>query len=240
MNYLAEATRLAHKLCVLPDPAMRECVLAEFLQKSPPDQSVQTLSELFNYRYRSEPSFKLTLLTLAALLSKDLLDYGLQVNLYAATKAFGLAEVAQLFFSSKEPDALTPVRSEKQREMTLGHRKWLARDSRREIIDRLLRDPEPEVIEILLQNPRLTERDVILLAARRPTESPLQWVIFQSCKWIMRSAVKRALILNPYTPLDLSTRLLGSLNAVELRLVCTSRALAEPLRNAANELLVKK
>ena len=54
------------------------------------------------------------------------------------------------------------------RPLTLGERKSLARRPDRAMLDRLLHDPHPDVIRRLLRNPRLTEDDVVRLAARRP------------------------------------------------------------------------
>jgi len=66
------------------------------------------------------------------------------------------------------PDERALPRTGVGRPLTLGERKSLARRSSRFALDRLLRDPHPDVIRNVLVNPRLTEDDVVRLAARRP------------------------------------------------------------------------
>jgi hypothetical protein len=228
----AGATRLARKLAALPDPIMRESVLTEHLNGADPRESVILLDEFLSLGRRGTPPFNIALLTLAETLSQQLLSYEQQAQLYAAAKEAGLVLLVQLFLSSQRSPEHAPA-DEKDRELTLGHRKWQARSTRREVLEKLLRDPEPEVLPILLQNERIVERDVVQLAARRPTLPQLQWLLFSSRRWLMRYAVKRSLVLNPYTPTDLSIRLLGFLNACDLRLVVNSPTLPDPVREAA-------
>jgi hypothetical protein len=103
-----------------------------------------------------------------------------------------------------------------------------------------MRFPEPEVIRNLLENPKVTERDVVALAAKRPARPAVQREIFTSRRWIARYAVKRALILNPYTPTDVSLRMLSFLKRQDLRLIETSPSMPESLRVAAGQLLEKE
>jgi hypothetical protein len=229
-----EATQLARHLAALTHPLMREPALAQYLKTTETARAVVVLDEILSLGRRGEPPFNVALLTLAGMLSQELLAYELQAELYGAAKTAGLEMLAQLFLSSQmseEPDA--PRETEPDRELTLGHRKWMARSTERKVLERLLRDPEVEVVPILLGNPRLVERDVVLLAARRPTSSELQWQIFGNRRWIARYAVKRSLVLNPYTPTELSIRLLGFLNRQDLNLVRTSPALPEVVRESA-------
>ena len=54
-----------------------------------------------------------------------------------------------------------------------------------------------------------------------------------SAKWIARYRVKRALVLNPGTPVEISLRLLPFLNAQDLKLVADSGNLPDTLTKAA-------
>jgi hypothetical protein len=231
-----EATQLARKLAALPDPLMRERVLGEYLAQTDPAPAVAVLDEILVLGRRGGPPFNVGLLALAGLLSQELLGYDLLVTLYAAAKEGGHEALMQLFLSSREDEERAARATEPDRELTLGHRKWMARSTQREVLEKLLRDPEPDVAPILLQNPRLVERDVVLLAARRPTSPELQWQTFSARRWIARYDVKRALVLNPDTPTELAIRLMGFLNARDLRLVRTSPTLAEAVRGAATRL----
>jgi hypothetical protein len=123
------------------------------------------------------------------------------------------------------------------REITLGERKSLARGRRREMLDRLLRDPDVSVLTILLGNPRITEADVVRLAARRPTTAEAQRCILASERFIARYAVKRALVFNPYTPSDLAARLVVLLARPDAKQVAEDLSLGEAVRAAAREML---
>jgi hypothetical protein len=231
-----QAVELARRLAALPEAGMRERVLAEYLDRTAAPEAAQVLSEVHGIARKEGPPFNVALLTLVGLLSRSLLHYELQARLYTAAKEAGFEALLQLFLSSKSGGTEEERRAEVRRELTLGHRKWMARSSRREVVEPLLRDPEPEVVPILLQNPRIVERDVVLLAARRPAKAEVLWEIFAARKWIARYAVKRSLILNPSTPTELSVRLLGFLNGSDLRLVHSSPTLPAPVREAAGRL----
>jgi hypothetical protein len=124
-------------------------------------------------------------------------------------------------------------------DITLGERKSLARsDPRkvpRELFDRVLRDPDPSVLEIALGNPRITEGDVVRLAARRPTDGEAQRLIFRCERFIARYAVKQALAFNPYTPSDVAARLVPLLTRTDLRKLMDDASVAEPVRQMARE-----
>ena len=118
------------------------------------------------------------------------------------------------------------------RPLTLGERKTLARRRDRTLLARVLQDPSPAVIEILLRNPSLTELDVVRLAARRPIDPETLRVIFRSVRWAVRYPVRRALVQNPYCPLDLALRMALLLNASDARILAASPGLRPPLREA--------
>lgn len=237
MNPSPRSLELARRLAALPELQMRVQVLQSFLEETEPEEVVAVLAEVHVLGRRGGPPFNIALLALVALLSGEQLEYELQSRLYAAAKQAGLEDLLALFYSSRDEAPGQGARqTEAQRELTLGHRKWLARGSRRELLDRLLHDPEPDVVPILLENPRIVERDVVLLAARRPTLPEVQWQIFEARRWIARYAVKRALVLNPWTPTELAIRLLAFLNAQDLQLVLTSPTLSEAVREAAQRL----
>ncbi len=143
--------------------------------------------------------------------------------------------------SSQPPPPGTPRAAELPggRELTLGERKSLARGRRREVLDRLLRDPDESVLTILLGNPRITEYDVVRLAARRPTTAGAQRTILHSDRFIARYNVKRALVLNPYTPTDLAARLVVLLTRPDQEAVANDPSLSDSVRETAREALAR-
>lgn len=118
------------------------------------------------------------------------------------------------------------------RPVTLGERKSLARRRDRELIARVIRDPHPDVIRILLLNPRVTENDVLRLCARRPVSSDALREVFRCDRWIVRYAIRVALILNPYTPLDVALQLAPLLHDQDLRRVLEAGDLPSELHDA--------
>ena len=115
------------------------------------------------------------------------------------------------------------------RVLTLGERKWLARRPDRGMVQSLLLNPHPEVVRRCLSHPRMTEDDVLRLAARRPGQSEVLIEVARSV-WVRRPRVRIALVFNPATPLEVATRIAGLLLRPELELVIRSPAVAPALR----------
>jgi hypothetical protein len=85
-------------------------------------------------------------------------------------------------------------------------------------MQRLLADPHPDVIRRCLNNPRLTEDDVIPLAAKRMASGDVLAEIARS-RWLRRPRVRLSLALNPSTPAEIAARIVGLLLRPELELV---------------------
>lgn len=126
------------------------------------------------------------------------------------------------------------------RPLSLGERKSLARGTDRDMLERLLRDPHPDVIRQLLSNPKLTEDDVLRLAARRPCRPDVLLEIVRAPRWSHRARIRMSLVMNPDTPLTIAAPILGLLMRHELRLVATSPTVATAVRALANEHLERK
>ncbi|MCU1281880.1 MAG: hypothetical protein JWM53_5426, partial [bacterium] len=54
-------------------------------------------------------------------------------------------------------------------------------------------------------------------------------------RFIARYAVKRALVLNPYTPTDLAARLVVLLTRTDQQAVANDPSLSDPVRDAARD-----
>lgn len=139
-----------------------------------------------------------------------------------------------------EPEERHPGNMPQGRSLTLGERKALARGRDRFMLDRLLRDPHPQVIRNVLTNPRITEDDVVRLAARRPTFPDVQAEIAKSARWGVRQRVRVALIQNPYTPPGIAVPLLPLLVRGELLSVMDAMDVPPIVRAGALELLDRR
>jgi hypothetical protein len=126
------------------------------------------------------------------------------------------------------------------RPLTLGERKSLARRPDRDTLEKLLADPHPQVIHRLLANPRLTEDDVLRLAARRPGRADVLAEIARSNRWIHRPRLRMALVLNPATPVDIAMRIAGLLVRHELALVVESTNVPSEVRAVCREHLERR
>jgi hypothetical protein len=230
-----DAETLARRLAALPALAMRRALVREALEALPAASAAELCGELVR-RGRDGAPYDLALLALNAVLDEEELGYDFHVAVYAAARDRGDEALALLLLSAQPPPSGT-VPPSPLADVTLGRRKSLARSSERDVIDKLLRDPEAQVTEILLGNPRVTEGDVVRLAARRPTTAEVQRAIFASERFIARYQVKRALVLNPYTPSDLAARLAPLLNLTDLKEVAADEKLAETVRQAARNQL---
>jgi hypothetical protein len=121
------------------------------------------------------------------------------------------------------------------RPLTLGERRALARQPSRANLDRLLRDPHPMVVRLLLANPRITERDVVWVAARRPA---LPAIVAEIAKaWTSSARVRMAVVLNPGSPPAISVPLLALLLRPELAEVGRAADLGAVVRATARERL---
>jgi hypothetical protein len=235
-----DAPSLARRLAALPAAAMRQASMRETLEALDDDSAARLCSELVRRGPDGAP-FDVALLALTAVLDANALGYERHAALYAAARALDDAQLGRLLLSSQPPPPGTPRPAEMPggRALTLGERKSMARGRRREILDRLLRDPDESVLAILLGNPRITEADVVRLAARRPTTAGAQRCILHNERFIARYNVKRALVLNPYTPSDLSARLVVLLTRPDQHVVANDSSLAGTVRDAAREALAR-
>jgi hypothetical protein len=138
------------------------------------------------------------------------------------------------------PDHRHPGQSQVGKPLTLGERKALARGRDRFVLDRLLRDPHPAVIKNVLSNARITEDDVVRLAARRPTFPDVQAEIARHVRWSIRPRVRLALVQNPFTPPSISVPLLSLLVRPELDQVVAATDIPAIVRGAALDLLDRR
>jgi hypothetical protein len=126
------------------------------------------------------------------------------------------------------------------RPLTLGERKSLARRPDRSMMDRLFSDPHPDVIRGLLRNPKVTEDDVVRLAARRPGRADILAEVARSPKWVHRSRVRLTLLLNPSTPPELAVPITGLLVRQELKLVAEATQVSDAVRALCLEHLERR
>jgi hypothetical protein len=131
-------------------------------------------------------------------------------------------------------DTVGEVAQRDGRPLMLGERRALARQPTRRALDELMRDPHPMVAAVVLTNPRITELDVLRMAAHRPAKRAVMSEIAK--RWSRRGRVRMAIVLNPGAPPAVAVPLLGLLTRPELGEVARAADLRPLVRATAREL----
>lgn len=233
---------MATVLRSLPEVALRTAFLQDYLGAGEDPQTARVFDELCAAGARAESTAREPVLALVSLLAR-LADDPILDRLAEHAVALQLRSLSRLL---RKPPESAPD-SEHQRlpdygagrELALGERRALARRPSRRHIDKLLRDPHPWVIAQLLDNPRLTEDDVVRLAALRPGSAQALRALAKT-HWLCRPRVRKALIHNPGTPAGIAIPLLGACTRPELTEVRNSAECSAALREIAVELLAMR
>jgi len=236
------------RLRALRDPRMRVLMLVGALGEGEPDSWVEALAAIITRAHVVDDADALeTLETVTHACRDPSLPYATRQRLYAAAVSRGLPAIARLFIVVSPPSTLPPQLSKQlgperplrptDRPLTLGERKSLARTHRRDKLTLLVRDPHPAVVAILLDNPHVTEQDIVRMAAARPGVPESLSKIACHARWSVRQPVKRALVLNPATPLADAIRIATTLRAQDLSELANDASLPELLRRHAAEVL---
>jgi hypothetical protein len=230
---------------------MRVLALVGALGQGDADEWVQALAAIVARAHLVDDADAMeTLQTLTHAAAEPSLPYEVRQRLYTAAVERNLPTVARLFLIASPqgelPRQLTkqlgperPLRPTDARPLTLGERKALARTHRRDKLTLLIRDPHPQVVAIVLDNPHITEEDVVKMAASRPAVPDSLAKIAAHPRWSVRHAIKRALVLNPSTPLADAIRIATTLRAPELAELAADPSLSETLRKHAGEVLAE-
>ena len=125
-------------------------------------------------------------------------------------------------------------------EKTIGERKSFAYSTDADLIAKLIHDPEPMVIERLLKNPRITEREVLKIITRRPVKTDIIRVVANSEKWNSSYTIKDAIARNPYTPIEITLKILPALMKQHLTEISQDGSLNKAVQEKAVELLNQK
>lgn len=240
---------LIDRLRAIREPEVRVAVLVEALGTGDPGLWAESLALVVRRAHTTDDvAAAIALEAIAHAAGADQLPYPVRQGIYEAAARLGHRVVARLFLAASPitvpadqlARALAPERALKAsgRPLTLGERKTLARTRRRELILQVVKDPHPDVIAILVHNPHVTEADILQIAARRPAVPDTLQKVAAHPRWSARHAVKRALVWNPSTPLDVAIRLATTLRTADLRQIAADETLPPPLRGHVAELLM--
>ena len=239
---------LIGRLKAIRDMRMRVLALAAAFREGDPGEWVQALAAIIARAHHVDDADALeTVEAITHAAAAPELEYATRQALYSAAVTHGLPAIARLFLVASPPSEI-PHQLKKQlgperplrpadRPLTLGERKALARTHRRDKLLLMIRDPHPAVVAIVLDNPHVTEGDVVKMASTRPAVPEALAKIAAHPRWSVRHPVKRALVLNPSTPLADAIRIATTLRGPELAELAGDHSLPEPLRQHATEML---
>jgi hypothetical protein len=230
----------------LPEIGLRLEWLRECLSFGPPREIAEELERVCEASERSDPAARETVLALALLFARSS-EESFVTRLRAQAETLHLLSLGRLLRRAPVPPRSVPPPETapipdygRGRELTVGERRSLARAPTRRTFDKLLSDPHPLVIRQLLENPRLTEDDVVRIAARRPVRPEAVQAIARSERWLKRPRVRLAILLNPGSPPSVAMPLLAACTRSELLEIVHGVDTSKVLRATARELLARR
>lgn len=230
----ARAGSLVRATLSLGDAALRASYVASVVRDGAVGVLAQTLDAICEAAEQAEESAREALVAIVDALNTEGMDEVVQSLREEAAGAslLALERLIRLPVHARAaglPPAAVLPNDGRTRPLTLGERKSLARRPDRDTMQRLLHDPHPDVIRRCLRNPRMTEDDVVRLAARRPGRGDVLAEIARS-RWVHCPRVRMALVLNPASPVEITARIVGLLLRSELAMVSRSPAAVAGVR----------
>jgi hypothetical protein len=220
----AAALQLLQKLAGITELELRVQLLVEQLRQVTREEAATLIAELMRWA-PGHPAGRGLQVALAIALGEPTLQGQVSEEIRREARDRGDARVSGLltrrgsYVDVTKATLPPPPPGSPSRELSLGERRSLARRPDRNSLEKLLLDPEPLVIRNLLHNPRLTEDDVLRLASRRPGRPEVLAEIYASRRWVCRSRIQLALILNPYNRSEIGLRLVPLLTGEALEQV---------------------
>ena len=234
--------KLLDEIFCLSEKKMRGAVILERFQAVKVETVVEILQEFCSKASEKRPRYA------------EIIDSCLDINkmkealglekmsaIYMNAKTMGYDSVVRLLMNpppkGKKFSEYDFVEGQAVHDITLGEKRSLAKGLDKDLLDRIIYDEDPIVIKNILSNPRIIERDVLKIASKRPIKSGILKVISESPKWSVRYVVKRALVLNPFTPTGIALGLVNVMQYKDLKLIASSGTLHDEIRNSAKDLL---
>lgn len=231
---------------------MRSAALVDGVRRNP-NLSKSSLDRLFDFLVRSGvifedfPEFTEAIARLS------------HTEMAAAAEAVKLpAELAHLIEDSEEADAraaelvdqIERADTDEARaripimklvaSLNAAQKVSLALKGNKEARTLLIRDSNKVVCTSAIRNPRVTEPELISAAQSRSVSDDVIRIIARSKEMTRTYMVKKALVYNPKTPVQVSMQFLALLRQSDLAAVAKSRNVASPVSTQAKRLLARK
>ena len=233
---MSSAPPIFRRLGALPEGDLRDLAAVRALAVMSGDEGAQLLELALDLARSGSPDEAAVAWSLCRAVRPEAgLPYEARQEIYQSAREGNLRAAALLLAPPAQRQAPDPQAP--RDDLSLGHRRMLARTARADRLGRLGADQDPRVTVELLKNPRLTEREVVHLASRRPARPEVLTAIADSPRWIKRQAVKSALARNLYSPTGLVLRFLPHLPGRLLAEMAEDGTLHPELRRFARALL---
>ncbi|MGB0638719.1 MAG: hypothetical protein ACPGTU_05270 [Myxococcota bacterium] len=233
--------RLERRVRSVAERSMRVAVLREMLGELDAEHAMSALGLLHDRARAGHAHARLVFQEMA--LERDLflaMPYPVRSVAYTRARKAGRDEVARMLLIGGKKTNPTVAEASTDNDYaseSVGQRCTDARGRDRFKLDRLLHDRDYRVVRVLLNNPIVVERDVVKVAAMRPTRPEVLTEIARHRKWASRYAVRKALSSNPHTPPSVARRLIPTLMRQDLAAVAEAGSIPAEIRELAQSLL---
>ena len=240
----AITARLLADLAALPESGMRLALFSRTLASLQPEEG----SGIIGIILKKGPEDAGAAIVRAILVDNDgvlkSLGQAQYDSIYLASLRLGLVRVSRFFTDlDAHREGVSGYEEEefiKTAHLTLGERRGLAKSHLIRHLEKLLSDPDPEVVENLLNNPRITEKEVLKIASKRPNSPVVLKRVALHKKWSKRYDVLKAISRNPYTPTRVSIALVEFMLSQDLSAISEDTTIHPEVKQAAKEVLAEK
>lgn len=240
----ALAAKLLKDISALPEERMRLALLCKTLSALAPENSARLLDTVYNRDIEDKTASIVRSLMVNDDAVHSHIGDAVYNSIYLAALRGGLTRISRLFTGfephKKGVSGYDEEEFIKMEHLTLGERRSLSKSQLKKNIDMLLSDPDPAVIGNLLGNPRITEREVLKIASKRPNSGRILKLIALHPKWSKRYAVAKAVALNPYTLPRISIALIEKMLTQDLSAISDDGTIHPEVRETAKDLLLNR
>jgi len=122
-------------------------------------------------------------------------------------------------------------------ELELGERVSMARRAPVGLVPTLARDGDARVLRSLFHNPRAREQDILQVMKRDDLDADVLRVVSQSERWVVRPAIRDALVCHANTPVHVALSFLARIPKRQLESLLGEEALPRVVAIRAHEIV---
>lgn len=124
--------------------------------------------------------------------------------------------------------------------LSVGDKVKLALTGNKEARGILLKQSNKVISRSVVRNPRITEDEIIKVTQTRSVSDEILREIARNDDWVKNYAIRRGLVFNPKTPIQISMRLLAKINEKDLSALAKSKGVPNVVTVAAGKIYGRK